>query len=241
MQNLLTSTGACDDARDMDTLFRDQLAPLLQKFKYRLSQLEQSVSSKRLQDYTRAKMERAYQALETLDKEWQQRWQDFSLAEKKKYQQLSAFYHSLDQSMTDLAEKYKELEQTLMGSDDYFEKALDDTIDAMMNKIEEIDARISDAVERTLHMRQVVHEKINAVKGLASEHMDHLKHAVAKGAKQLLHYEELPVPWRNNMASGARVQNERWRLTFFFFTVHSYWIPFLIHSGAVLALAPLLA
>ncbi|KAI9268061.1 hemolysin-III related-domain-containing protein [Phascolomyces articulosus] len=219
MENLLTinSSAGCDDTLDIDTFFREQLAPLLQKFKYRLSQFEHSVNndSKRLQNYSKTKLKRAHQVLETLEHEWHQRWQTsgslFVMLEQqttvsalmKKEQALVRSYmvHTLEQSLADLSEKYRELETTLMGfstDDYYFETTLDDTIDAMMSKIEEVDSRISDTIDRAKQVGSKVHEKIHKVAGRASEQMDHLKDAMTKGAMQLLLYEELPVPWRNN-------------------------------------------
>lgn len=203
MENILTiksGTGGCDDTLDIDALFRDQLVPLLQKFKCRLSQFEQSVNddSKRLQDYSSAKIKRAYEVLEALDKEWHNRWQSCFSADKQHGLFPAFLTQTLQQSLTDLSEKYRELESTLVRSDDYFEKTLDDTIDALMSKIEEVDGRISDAIDRAAEMRHKVHEKIHKVAGRASEQMDQLKQAVAHGAKRLLSYEELPEQWRNN-------------------------------------------
>ncbi|KAI9312692.1 hemolysin-III related-domain-containing protein [Dichotomocladium elegans] len=192
MANLLTinaATGTCDEPLDMDTLFREQLAPLLQKFKYRLSQFEQSINSdsKRLQDYSRSKLKRVYSLLEELDEEWHHRWQACSsFADKKAL--LVSLKHTLEQSLADITDKYREFETTFAATDDY---TLDDTIDAIMSKIEEIDSLISDAIDCAAVMGSNLHEKLNK----ASEH---LKEAVAKGARQLLHYDELPVPWRNN-------------------------------------------
>ncbi|KAI7857071.1 hemolysin-III related-domain-containing protein [Circinella umbellata] len=235
MENLLTinsstTTGtSCDDTLDIDTFFREQLAPLLQKFKYRLSQFEHSVNndSKRLQNYSKTKLKRAYEVLETLEQEWHHRWKtsgslfiivgDTHNEEEEEGQQRhynntittneqkvllrSFMVQTLEQSLADLSEKYRELETTLMGfstDDYYFDTTLDDTIDAMMSKIEEVDSRISDTIERAMQMGSKVHEKINKVAGRASLQMDHLKDAMTKGAMQLLLYEELPVPWRNN-------------------------------------------
>ncbi|KAI8145534.1 hemolysin-III related-domain-containing protein [Fennellomyces sp. T-0311] len=201
MENLLTinsSTGACDDTHDIDTFFREQLAPLLQKFKYRLSQFEHAVNndSKRLHDYSRTKLKRACELLETLDQEWHHRW----TADKNRleHHHIRSFVTlTLEQSLQDLSEKYRELELTLVD-DSYFENTLDDTIDAMMSKIEEVDSRISDAIDRAVDLGTNMHETIHKVAARASEQMDHLKMAMTKGALQLLHYEELPVPWRNN-------------------------------------------
>lgn len=213
MENILTiksGTGGCDDTLDIDALFRDQLVPLLQKFKYRLSQFEQSINddSKRLQDYSSAKIKRAYEVLEALDKEWHNRWQSCSFADKQHGLFPAFLTQTLQQSLTDLSEKYKELESTLVGSDDYFEKTLDDTIDALMSKIEEVDGRISDAIDRAAEMRHKVHEKIHKVAGRASEQMDQLKQAVAHGAKRLLSYEELPEQWRNNKVNKPLTRDE---------------------------------
>ncbi|KAI9490928.1 hemolysin-III related-domain-containing protein [Zychaea mexicana] len=214
MENLLTinssttAAAACDDTLDIDTFFREQLAPLLQKFKYRLSQFEHSVNndSKRLlQEYSRTKLKRAYEVLERLEQEWHHRWKACSFADKNNMLQQQAMLRSymaqtLEQSLADLSEKYRELEITLVGSADdyYFETTLDDTIDAMMSKIEEVDSRVSDTIERAMEVGSKVHEKIHKVAGRASEQMDHLKDAMTKGAMELLLYEELPVPWRNN-------------------------------------------
>ncbi|KAI7884192.1 HlyIII-domain-containing protein [Lichtheimia hyalospora FSU 10163] len=191
MANLLTinaAAGTCEEPLDFDTLFREQFAPLLQKFKYRLSQFEQSISSKRLQNYSRTKLKRAYELLEKLDEEWHHRWETAcSLAadDKKSMQQALV---ALEQSLTD---KYRELEAMLLSAAEDNHYTLDDTIDAVMSKIEEIDSRISDAIERAAEMGTKMHEKINKAG-------EHVKVAMAKGARQLLHYEELPVQWRNN-------------------------------------------
>lgn len=136
-------------------------------------------------------MKRAYELLEKLDEEWHHRWETAcSLAadDKKSMQQALI---ALEQSLTD---KYRELEAMLLSAAEDNHYTLDDTIDAVMSKIEEIDSRISDAIERAAEMGTKMHEKINKAG-------EHVKVAMAKGARQLLHYEELPVQWRNNKVS----------------------------------------
>ncbi|KAF7728822.1 hypothetical protein EC973_005448 [Apophysomyces ossiformis] len=193
MENLLTinkTQGTCDEALDLDEFFAERLAPLLQKFKYRLHHFENSLGSGRLQG-TLEKIKKSHSMLETLDKEWQHRWQQFNNCQPSLF-----LTQTLEQSVADLSEKYRELE-TLM-TDDYFEKTLEDTIDAMISTIEEVDGRISDALEHAYQMRNRVNETIHDIADMATEQMEHLRQAIAYGAKRLLHYDELPAPWRNN-------------------------------------------
>ncbi|KAI8374620.1 hemolysin-III related-domain-containing protein [Radiomyces spectabilis] len=190
MENLLTinKTRGCEDALDLDDFFQQRLTPVLQKLKTRLSHFE-SDSKQRLQDYTIDKIKRTYSLLESLDKARQLGWKQ-SLDHMNS---MPLLRQTLEQSLADLTEKYRELE-TLVA-DDYFEKTLDDTMDAVMFSIEQVDNQISDTFQKASEMRNRVHEKIHDLADMAH---DQLKKAIAYGAKRLLHYEELPVPWRNN-------------------------------------------
>jgi adiponectin receptor len=192
MENLLTinKTTCKEDMLDLDDFLHQRLAPLVQKVKFQLIHME---GSKRIQEYTRNKIQRATTLLETIDDHRQLQLENIT----QQYKQ-----HLLDQyeqAFTELSEKYRQLEQ-LQG--DYladYNLLLDDTVDSLMASIEQLDNCIGDTLDKASEMRHRVHEKFNDFADLAHEQMDHLKAAITSGAKRLLHYEELPVPWRNNM------------------------------------------
>ncbi|CAO3591255.1 unnamed protein product [Absidia cylindrospora] len=191
MDNLLTinKTACKDDILDLDDFLHQRLTPLVQKVKFQLIHME---SSKRLQDYTRNKIQRATTLLETIDEHWQLLKLENTTSQYKEH-----ILQQLEQAFSELSEKYRQLEQ-LQG--DYFDYTfLDDTMDSLMSSIEHMDTCIGDTIDKASEMRHRVHEKFNDFAGMAHEHMDHLKAAIAYGAKRLLNYEELPVPWRNNM------------------------------------------
>ncbi|CAO3616978.1 unnamed protein product [Cunninghamella blakesleeana] len=193
MENLLTinkTTACAEEVLDLDDFVQNKLTPLLQKVKFRLSHME---SSKRLKDYTRNRIQKATSILETLDKQWNALQLEDNTSQFKQH-----ILQQLEQTFSDLSDKYKQLEQT-----QNFENTIDDTfdsfMDSLMSSIEQMDTCIADTIDRATVVRQRVHNKINDFADMAHEHMDHLKAAISYGAKRLLHYEELPVPWRNNM------------------------------------------
>ncbi|KAI9010517.1 hypothetical protein CLU79DRAFT_891238 [Phycomyces nitens] len=195
MESLLTinkTNVSCEEVLDLDTLFRERLAPLLHKFKSRLNDFEDALSddSKRIQDYTLDKIKRTLGIIDTIDQEWSLRRKQHQI------QPLPFLMQTLEQSIAELSEKYKELEAII--SEDYFDNTIDDTMDTVISSIEDIDSRISDALDRASAMRHRVNEKIHDMADRASEQMDSLKNAIAYGAKRLLHYEELPEQWQNN-------------------------------------------
>ncbi|KAI8086110.1 hemolysin-III related-domain-containing protein [Halteromyces radiatus] len=190
MENLLTinKTTYKDEMLDLDDFIRHRLTPLVQKVKFQLYHME---SSKRLQDYTRNKIQRATCLLETIDEQWRLLQLENTTSQYKQH-----ILQQLEQAFSELSEKYRQLEQ-IQG--DYFDYTfLDDTMDSLMSSIEQIDTCIGDTIDKASEMRHKVHEKINDFAGMAHEQMDHLKAAITYGAKRLLDYEELPVPWRNN-------------------------------------------
>ncbi|KAI8062736.1 hemolysin-III related-domain-containing protein [Gongronella butleri] len=188
MENLVTinKTACKDDVLNLDDFIHERLTPLVRQVKFGLVHMQ---SSKRLQDYTRDKVQQAMSHLETLDKQWRLlQMEDYSTFKQP-------FLQQLEHAFSDLSEKYRQLEQ-LQG--DYLEHTLDDTMDGLMNSIEQMDACIADTLNRATEMRQIVHDKFQGFADLAHEHMDHLRQAVADGAKRLLSYEEIPVPFRGN-------------------------------------------
>jgi adiponectin receptor len=207
MENLLTiqpqSVLNHDEPLDLEDFFKDSLEPLMKKFKYRLSQFEQSVvNSERLQNYTVAKVNKAYLLLESLGQEWDERREKALEARRQVLQELDVkltdttkYYHimtppDLVSAMMELSKKYHEL--------DLDNNSLDNTIDAFMIKMEELDGKISDALDRADKMRERVEEKFMVVAGVANEHIDKLKYAMSSTANRLLMYDELPGPWQSN-------------------------------------------
>ncbi|ORX58310.1 HlyIII-domain-containing protein [Hesseltinella vesiculosa] len=199
MENLVTinKTACKDDVLNLDDFIHDRLGPLVHRVKFRLLHME---SSKRLKDYTRDKVQRTMSMLETLDSEWRL----LQLEESSSFKQ--PLLQQLEHAFTDLSEKYRQLEQ-MQG--DYLETTFDDAVDALMNSIEQMDTCIADTITKAAEMRQMVHDKFQGFADLAHEHMDHLRQAIAQGAKRLLDYEEIPIPFRGNkhIRTGYRFLN----------------------------------
>ncbi|KAI9487848.1 MAG: hemolysin-III related-domain-containing protein [Benjaminiella poitrasii] len=209
MENLLTirpqSVLHHDDALELDDFFKDNLEPLMKKFKYRLSQFEshRAAKSERLQSYTSTKIGKAYLLLENLVSKWEERHKRAIEARRKVLQELDVQlidndeYHmmtppDLVSAMMELSKKYHELEMDCSG------EMIDNTIDAFMLTMEDLDGKISDALSRADKMRELVEEKLMEVAGVANEHIDKLKKAVSHGSNRLLTYDELPTPWQSN-------------------------------------------
>ncbi|KAG1434110.1 hypothetical protein G6F57_021740 [Rhizopus arrhizus] len=74
--------------------------------------------------------------------------------------------------MVELSKKYHELENLSN------KEMLENTIDAFMLKMEELDGKISDVLGRADKMRERVEEKLYEVAGAANEHIDKLKAAM---------------------------------------------------------------
>ncbi|KAG1048412.1 hypothetical protein G6F43_009195 [Rhizopus delemar] len=185
MENLLTLQPRTVLRHDesLQVFFKDNLEPLIKKFKYRLSQFEIAVVSS--ENYTLSKINDAYHLLERLGQEWERA--------------LEATQHDcvlaspdLMSAMSELSKKYHELED-LNNSE-----RLENAIDAFMIKIEELDGKISDALGRADKMRERMEEKFHEVAEVANEQIDKLKEAMTFGTKRLLHYDELPAPWQSN-------------------------------------------
>lgn len=209
MENLLTiqpqSVLNHDEPLDLEDFFNDNLEPLMKKFKYRLSQFEQSVvNSERLQSYTITKVNKAYILVEHLVQEWEERREKALKARRQVLQELDVklidttkYYYvmtppDLMSAMMELSKKYHELDLDNNG------EMIDNTIDAFMIKMEELDGKISDALGCADKMRERVEEKFMVVAGVANEHIDKLKFAMSSTANRLLMYDELPGPWQNN-------------------------------------------
>lgn len=214
MENLLTiqpqsvlSNKHDESSLDLEDFFKDSLEPLMKKFKYRLSQFEQAVvSSETLQNYTLAKVNKAYCLLESLGQEWEERREKALEVRRQIMEELdvkllgnsTSDYYSimtppdLMSAMMELSKKYHELDMDING------EMLDNTIDAFMVKMEELDGKISDALGRADKMRERVEEKIIKVAGVANEHIDKLMNAMSYGTNRLLMYDELPGPWQSN-------------------------------------------
>ena len=210
MENLLTIQPQAklynDDSLDLEDFFKDSLEPLMKKFKYRLSQFEHAVvNSERLQNYTLTKVNKAYCLLENLGQEWQERREKALEVRRQILQELdvkildnASNYYSfmtppdLVSAMMELSKKYHELDMDNNG------EMLDNTIDAFMIKMEELDGKISDALGRADKMRERVEEKLIKVAGVANQHIDKIKYAMSYGTNRLLAYDELPGPWQSN-------------------------------------------
>jgi adiponectin receptor len=210
MENLLTiqpqSVLRHDEDIDLEDFFKNNLEPLLKKFKYRLSQFENTVvSSESIQNYTVSKVNKAYLLLESLGQEWDERRQKALEARRQILQELdvkkiddqTTYYQimtppDLMSAMMELSKKYHELEMDSNG------EMIDNTIDAFMLKMEELDGKISDALGRADKMRERVEEKLMVVAGVANDHIDKLKYAMSFGSNRLLIYDELPGPWQSN-------------------------------------------
>lgn len=215
MENLLTiqpqSVLRHDEGMDLEEFFKDNLEPLMKKFKYRLSQFESAVvSSESIQNYTVSKVNKAYLLLESLGQEWDERRQQALEARRRILQELDIKKSGDDdndddkstydmmappdllRAMMELSKKYHELEMNDNG------EMIDNTIDAFMLKMEELDGKISDALGRADKMRERVEEKLMVVAGVATDHIDKLKYAMSFGSNRLLMYDELPGPWQSN-------------------------------------------
>lgn len=203
-QSMLHNNG---EAMDLEDFFKDSLEPLMKKFKYRLSQFENAVvNSEKIQ----TKINTAYQLLESLGQQWEERCQTALEARRQILQELdvklvekSKYYHimtppELVNTMLELSKKYHELD--LDTNSDMF----DDTIDTFMIKMEELDGKISDALSRADKMLTRVEEKLMQVAGAATEQIDKLKYAMSFNTKRLLIYDELPGPWQSNQVKKKK-------------------------------------
>ncbi|KAL0073055.1 hemolysin-III related-domain-containing protein [Phycomyces blakesleeanus] len=219
MQDMLAiqsnTTLHTDQPLDMTLFLKQRVTPLLVKFKSRLVLFEQTVNSdsKRFQQYSVQKIQNTYHTLERLEQEWQAKalllyTKDYSNQNQHPIISIDTFAQVLEQALVDLSECYRELETSsalILVSDE----TLDNTIEAVMLKLEEFDGQIADCFLRASQVRDRVNEKLHKMADLASDHMDQIKGAVANGAKRLLHYEELPIQWRNNehILTGYRFLN----------------------------------
>jgi adiponectin receptor len=160
----------------------------MKKFKYRLSQFENAVVAS--EHYTLTKINKAYCLLESLGQEWEKALE----AKRKSLLENDNIMTPPDlvSVMVELSKKYHELENLSN------KEMLENTIDAFMLKMEELDGKISDVLGRADKMRERVEEKLYEVAGAANEHIDKLKAAMTFGTKRLLLYDELPAPWQNN-------------------------------------------
>ncbi|CEP13754.1 hypothetical protein [Parasitella parasitica] len=235
MENLLTiqpqSVLRHDEGMDLEEFFKDNLEPLMKKFKYRLSQFENTVvSSESIQNYTVSKVNKAYLLLESLGHEWEERRQRALEARSQILQALDAkklddktrFYQimtppDLMSVMMELSKKYHELEMDNNG------EMIDNTIDAFMLKMEELDGKISDALGRADKMLERFEEKLMVVAGVANEHIDKLKYAMSFGSNRLLMYDELPGPWQSNeyIRTGYRFLDSAADCWYSLFYVHN--------------------
>jgi adiponectin receptor len=197
------SKSTCDDGTiDIEDFVQNKLRPFLHKFKHQLSTFDDP--SIALQEFTLSKIRNAYEALEKFDTDIRPMVDEAIVASIQSAQQhrhamVATFVQALEQAMHDLNEKFREIEAL---SDGYLEKKMEDTIDATMQQIEEVDGRICTAFEKAFQVRQKVGDKITEVAGIASGRMDSVKKAVADEARRLLLYDELPVEWRNNAVGG---------------------------------------
>jgi adiponectin receptor len=186
---------------DLDEFFKESL-DLMMKFKYRLSQ---HVNNTCLEKYTLDKIDKAHVLLDNLCQQWEERRDRVVHAKRKVLQELDIpltnnEYLSIMHAMRELSKKYYELD-SLSLSDDVW----DNTIDAIMTKMEEVDGKIADAFERADKMMGKVEEKLYKVAGVATEQIDKLKFAVSYGSQRLLMYDELPGPWQSNEVCNNRV------------------------------------
>lgn len=191
--------GTCDDGViDIEDFVQNRLRPFLHKFKHQLSTFDDP--SIALQEFTLSKIRNAYAALEKFDSDIRPMVDEalaasIQSAQQHRHAMVFSFVQALEQAMHDLNEKFREIEAL---SDGYLEKKMEDTIDATMRQIEEVDGRIAAAFERAFQVRQRVGDKITEVAGIASGRMDSVKKIVADEARRLLKYDELPIEWRNN-------------------------------------------
>ncbi|KAI8054824.1 hemolysin-III related-domain-containing protein [Thamnidium elegans] len=200
MENLLTiqpQSSLHNESLDLEDFFKDSLEPLMKKFKYRLSQ---HVNSSGIQKYTLTKVNKAYCLLESLGQEWEERRERAIEVKRQILKDIKLHDTSclmtppdLVSAMLELSKKYHELDL------DNNSEMLDNTIDAFLIKIEELDGKISDTLDSVDKMRERVEEKIIKVAGVANEHIDKLKYAMSFGSNRLLMYDELPGPWQSNV------------------------------------------
>ncbi|OBZ89621.1 Uncharacterized protein C30D11.11 [Choanephora cucurbitarum] len=209
MENLLTiqpqSVLYNDESAhvDLEDFFKNSLEPFVKKFKHRLSQFEHVVHSERIQNYTALKIKEAYELLDSLGQEWEERRQQ---AVELLQQDPIMTPPDLLSAMKELSKKYHELDLHAFTGNNDGSEMIDDTIDAFMLKVEELDSKIADALGRADKMRERMEEKILEVAGAANEKFDKLKFAMSFGTTRLLLYDELPAPWQNNqyIRSGYR-------------------------------------
>jgi len=182
--------------------------------------------------------------LESLGQEWDERRQKALEARRKILQELDikkcddndkSIYHMMTppdllSAMMELSKKYHELEMDNNG------EMIDNTIDAFMLKMEELDGKISDALGRADKMRERVEEKLMVVAGVANDHIDKLKYAMSFGSNRLLMYDELPGPWQSNEVCTCSQCNTKLNLMFkcianIISIVYPNWIPLFRFSG----------
>lgn len=214
MENLLTiqpQSSLHNESLDLEDFFKDSLEPLMKKFKYRLSQ---HVNNSGIQKYTLTKVNKAYCLLESLGQEWEER-RERAIEMKRqilKLQDTSCLMVPPDlvSAMLELSKKYHELDL------DNNSEMLDNTIDAFLIKIEELDEKISDTLDSVDKMRERVEEQLIKVAGVANEHIDKLKYAMSFGTNRLLMYDELPGPWQSNEVLYNVIQKKKYK--YFFLT-----------------------
>ncbi|RCH99034.1 hypothetical protein CU098_003992 [Rhizopus stolonifer] len=194
MENLLTiqpQSVLYNDDVDIEDFFQNSLEPLMKKFKLRLAQFEHVVNHECLHQYS--KIQKAYHLLDDLGQEWQERREQALEFQQKLVQDPIMTPPDLLSAMMELSKKYHELEENLNNSE-----MIENTIDAFMATMEELDTKIANALGRADRMRERVEEKILEVAGAANEKLDKLKYAMSFGTNRLLMYDELPGPWQNN-------------------------------------------
>ncbi|KAG0175726.1 hypothetical protein DFQ28_003206 [Apophysomyces sp. BC1034] len=147
MEDLLTiqSSGVLhqDEALEIDEFFATHVEPLVQKFKYRLTKIEQTVDH-----YTLHKIQKVYASFDTFDKAWCDRRQKKSLR--------LLITDTLSQALMDLSRQYRELEASLPPTDN--------TIDEVLTKVEELESYIADALEQESLVRYKLHGHIGLLK-----------------------------------------------------------------------------
>ncbi|KAI8991199.1 hemolysin-III related-domain-containing protein [Mycotypha africana] len=243
MENLLTiqpkSVLRFDENVDLDDFFRDTLEPLMKKFRYRFSQFENRyVKSERFQNYKAEKIKKAHLLLEHLNIKWEERRQKTLEARRKVLQELDVKLPAdqlqqqqqnsfkfitppdLVNDLIELSKRYHELDESAFKNNG---EMIDNTIDAFMLKMEELDKKISDALSVADKMRECVEGKISQVAGVANEHIDKLKYAMQHGSKRLLMYDELPEPWQSNqyIRTGYRFLDSAADCWYSLFYVHN--------------------
>ncbi|KAI9258557.1 hemolysin-III related-domain-containing protein [Sporodiniella umbellata] len=216
MENLLTIGSRTalhrEDPLDLEVFFKESLQPLMKKFKQQLYNVETAFVCS--ENYTLSKINKAYQVMENFAQEWEE-----ALEERRRLLEKDMIMASPDllSAMSELSKKYRELENLSNG------EMLDNTIDAFMIKMEELDGKISDALGKADKMRERMEEKFYEVAGAANGQIDQLKEAMAYGTKRLLMYHELPTPWQNNeyILTGYRFLNTAADCWYSLFYVHN--------------------